>query len=91
MSSTAKIGSFTMSLKPKGEEMSTNKSVFAFLGSAIVVLMGVKNAGASDDMNLCIFNPHPDSENISLPEDDAFHYPNQWTGDPNKANWSEPW
>jgi hypothetical protein len=68
-----------------------NKLLCVFLGSVLMVSLGVKNAAASDDMNLCIFNPHPNSKNISLPKDDGFHYPNQWKGDLNKANWNDPW
>ena len=61
-----------------------------FFGAVFMILVGSRNTAASDDMNLCFFDPHPTSENISLPEDDGFHYPSQWTGDPNKVNWTEP-
>lgn len=41
---------------------------------------------ASDTENLCLFNLNPPSANISLPADDANHYPDQWTGAPEKTN-----
>jgi hypothetical protein len=75
----------------KGEKMSLNKLACVVLGIVVMVSSGARDAAASDDENLCVFDPHPESANISLPEDDAFHYPNQWKGDPDKVNWTDPW
>ncbi len=52
---------------------------------AVSILLAVSGY-ASDEFNMCIFNRNPESANISLPTDDAYHYPGQWTGDPDKVN-----
>ena len=91
MYTTITTGFFFIESVTKGEKMSMNKLLSVFLGSVLMVSLWGRYAAASDDMNLCIFDPHPESENISLPEDDGFHYPNQWRGDPKKVNWNEPW
>lgn len=54
------------------------------LFAAMICMSSV--ALASDKNNLCVFHPHPTSENVSLPADEAIHYPSQWTGDPLKIN-----
>lgn len=43
-------------------------------------------AYASDQSNLCFFNLKQPSANISMPADDAYHYPNTWTGPAGKTN-----
>ena len=67
-----------------------NRLRASLVASALVLSALVPRAGiASDTDNDCVINPHPPSANISLSEDDSFHYPSQWTGDPDKAN-SQP-
>lgn len=45
---------------------------------------------ASDDMNLCLFDGTPASQNIFLPTDDGSHSPNFWTGDSSRTNLYDP-
>ena len=62
------------------------KKYFEMSAGAVLCSLLSVSAWASDEFNMCIFNPHPSSENISLPQDDTYHYPDQWTGDPGKTN-----
>ena len=52
----------------------------------VIGMLPAPTAEASDTDNSCVIEPLPPSANILLPEDDQFHYPSQWTGDPMKVN-----
>jgi hypothetical protein len=53
---------------------------------AVAMTLWSGNGRASDGANLCVLNLNPSSANISLPADDSNHYPDQWTGAPDKVN-----